>query len=105
MKKKVRFETLAELQETYPVGSAFITYFRKEYALRFFYNEKDLEILKQQYDTVVIIDKNVCQCWQMVEQAKIVEGFLYDGEYWRPAYNTWDGWFPCNEDDLNEREV
>lgn len=35
MEKKVRFETLAELQETYPVGSAFITYSRKEYALKF----------------------------------------------------------------------
>lgn len=41
----------------------------------------------------------------MVERAKIVEGFLYDGKYWRPAYNTWDGWLPYDEDDLNERKV
>ena len=105
MGKKVRFETLAELQETYPVGSAFMTYSYKDYALKFFYNEKDLKILNQQYDTVAIVEKNVCQCWKTIERAKIVEGFLYDGEYWRPAYNTWDGWLPYDEDDLNEREV
>lgn len=101
MEKKIRFETLAELQETYPVGSALITYYYKDYALRFFYNEKDLKILNQQYDTVAIVDKNVCQCWKTVEKAKIVEGYLYDGEYWRPAYNTWDGWLPYDEYDLN----
>ena len=50
---------------------------------------------------MAIVDKNVCQCWRMVERAKIVEGFLYDGEYWRPTYNTWDGWLPYDEDDLN----
>ena len=79
MGNKVRFKTLAELQETYPVGSALITYYYKDYALRFFYNEKDLKILNQQYDTVAIVDKNVCQCWKTIEEGKIVEGYLYDG--------------------------
>ena len=101
MGNKVRFKTLAELQETYPVGSALITYYYKDYALRFFYNEKDLKILNQQYDTVAIVDKNVCQCWKTIEKAKIVEGYLYDGEYWYPAYLTHDGWIEYNEDDLN----
>lgn len=101
MENKVRFKTLAELQETYPVGSALITYYYKDYALRFFYNEKDLKILNQQYDTVAIVDKNVCQCWKTIEKAKIVEGYLYDGEYWYPAYLTHDGWTEYDEDDLN----
>lgn len=101
MGNKVRFKTLAELQETYPVGSALITYYYKDYALRFFYNEKDLKILNQQYDTVAIVDKNVCQCWKTIEKAKIVEGYLYDGEYWYPAYLTHDGWTEYDEDDLN----
>lgn len=101
MENKVRFKTLAELQETYPVGSALITYYYKDYALRFFYNEKDLKILNQQYDTVAIVDKNVCQCWKTIEKAKIVEGYLYDGEYWYPAYLTHDGWIEYDEDDLN----
>lgn len=23
---------------------------------------------------------------------EIVEGYIFNGEYWFPAYNTWDGW-------------
>lgn len=23
-----------------------------------------------------------------------VNGYLYDGDYWYPAYDTWDGWIP-----------
>lgn len=80
---------------------ALITYYYKDCALRFFYNEKDLKILNQQYDTVAIVDKNVCQCWKTIEKAKIVEGYLYDGEYWYPAYLTHDGWIEYDEDDLN----
>lgn len=28
-----------------------------------------------------------------------VEGYLFNGEYWYPAYNTWDGWYPYYGDD------
>jgi hypothetical protein len=105
MEKKIRFETIAELQETYPIGSSLVSFKKKIEENRYFYDEKDLKILNQQYDTVAIVAKNVCYCWKMVERAKIVEGFLYDGEYWRPAYNTWDGWLPYDEDDLDERKV
>ena len=28
-----------------------------------------------------------------------VEGYIYDGEYWWPAYDTWDGWYPYRGDE------
>ena len=28
---------------------------------------------------------------QHTSEAK-VEGYIFNGEYWFPAYNTWDGW-------------
>ena len=28
-----------------------------------------------------------------------VEGYIFDGEYWYPAYDTWDGWCPFYGDD------
>ena len=31
-----------------------------------------------------------------------VEGYIFDGEYWFPAYNTWDGWCPYCGDDGDE---
>ena len=99
MEKKVRFEILAELQETYPVGSIFSevgnTWIKDEY----YYNDTDLKILKQKYDSVVPIGDNICTCNKKETYKNWVEGYLYDGEYWRPARNTWDGWYPYDEDD------
>ena len=100
MEKKIYFDTIMELQETYPVGSSIISFKRQIEENRYFYNEKDLKILNQEYDIVTIVDKNVCHCQKMIEQLKIVEGYLYDGEHWRPAYNSWDGWLPYDEDDF-----
>lgn len=28
-----------------------------------------------------------------------VQGYLFDGECWYPAYDTWDGWYPFYGDD------
>ena len=28
-----------------------------------------------------------------------VEGYVFDGRYWFPAYDTWDGWCPYYGDD------
>lgn len=28
-----------------------------------------------------------------------VEGYIYDGKYWWPAYDTWDGWYPYHGDE------
>ena len=29
----------------------------------------------------------------------IVEGYVFDGTYWYPARNSWDGWYPYYGDD------
>jgi hypothetical protein len=31
-----------------------------------------------------------------------VEGYLFDGRYWFPAYDTWDGWYPYYGDDVHK---
>ena len=31
-----------------------------------------------------------------------VEGYIFNGEYWFPAYNTWDGWCEYFGDDGDE---
>lgn len=28
-----------------------------------------------------------------------VQGYIFDGTYWFPAYDTWDGWCPYYGDD------
>lgn len=31
-----------------------------------------------------------------------VQGYVFDGSYWFPAYDTWDGWYPYLGDDGDE---
>lgn len=31
-----------------------------------------------------------------------VEGYVFDGEYWYPAEDSWDGWYPFYGDDEDE---
>ena len=33
---------------------------------------------------------------------KTVEGYIFDGTYWFPAYDTWDGWCPYLGNDGDE---
>lgn len=31
-----------------------------------------------------------------------VEGYVFDGEYWYPAQDSWDGWYPFFGDDEDD---
>lgn len=33
-----------------------------------------------------------------------MEGYIYDGNFWYPAHNTWDGWEEYTEYDLKSEE-
>ena len=101
MENKVRFETLTELQETYPVGSVINEVGNIWINDEYYYNDADLKILKQKYDSVVPIGDNTCICKKKETYKNLVEGYLYDGEYWHPAYLTHDGWIEYDENDLN----
>lgn len=100
MEKKVRFETLAELQETYPVGSVIHKKTIEYYTINYFYNKKDFDFYKRIYAEVEPIDDVSCRCKNIEIIYFEVEGYLYDGKYWRPVRNTWDGWLPYDEDDF-----
>lgn len=100
MEKKVRFETLAELQETYPVGSVIHEEIEIYTTTEYYYNKKDFNYLKTIFEFVEPIDDVSCFCRSTHRTLHLVEGYLYDGECWRPARNTWDGWLPYDEDDF-----
>ena len=104
MENKVRFETLAELQETYPVGSVIHEEKVEVTATRYFYNKKDFNYLKRYYTFVEPVDDVTCFCRRIEYRRKIVEGYIYDGNFWYPAHNTWDGWVEYTEYDLKSEE-
>ena len=62
-------------------------------------------IFKRNYAEVELIDEVSCRCKNIEITYFEVEGYLYDGEYWRPARNSWDGWLPYDEDDLKVEEI
>ena len=62
-----------------------------------------MEIIYKEYgkNNVIILDDNYVKCWYIETIEKQVEGYIFDGAYWRPAYQTWDGWIPYDKDDFN----
>lgn len=104
MEKKFRFETLAELQETYPVGSVFHREEKEITETRYFYNKNDFNCLKKLYVFIELIDDNTCFCRRTEYRTKVVEGYLYDGEFWYPAHDSFDGWYAYDECDCMTAE-
>ena len=54
---RIKFKTLTELQEKYPVGSVFSEIGNVWIHDEYYYNDTDLKILKQKYDLVIPISK------------------------------------------------
>ena len=96
----IRFKTLEELQDKYPVGSIFFENYQDARDYRFFFSKKDFQLLQKEYDTIEAIDDITCECKKSVHIVQIVEGYIYDGEYWYPAYDSLEGWRPYDEYDL-----
>ena len=97
---KYEFDTLEELQEKYPIGYIISSVAIKKARNKPYYNNIDLESLYKKYgkNNVQILDECYVKCSYIDTIEKKVEGYIFDGEYWRPAYNTWDGWVPYMED-------
>lgn len=100
MIKKTEFETLEELQRIYPIGSIFSTSIEKE---RWYYHsEKDIKaaILMWGKENVTVLDEDIIV---VTKKFNIyVQGYIFDGNYWRPADNGWDGWYELEEEDEDE---
>ena len=105
MNKKLVFETLGELKATYPIGSVFSKKVEHYTESHTFYNDRDYRVFLKNSDKVEIIDTNTCICYKTKITLRIVEGYIYNGEYWCPAYNTWDGWVEYDESDKRDEET
>lgn len=87
------FDTLGELQKQFPIGTA--VEWQEPYSYTaFFYNEKDLLLWRKQEGvaSVEIIGENMVKITTKRQPTTIITGYIFDGEKWWPAYETWDGW-------------
>lgn len=101
---KIRFETLEELQKTFSIGTRLAEDFKYIDEENFWYRQEDLGYYRNIYEKVTVISDNVCLCRKKEYFYERVDGYLFDGEHWYPARNTWDGWLPFTEDELKKIE-
>ena len=101
--KKTEFETLEELQRVYPIGSIFSTSIEKE---RWYCpSEKDIKAAISMWgeENVTILNEDTIVVTKKFNT--YVQGYLFDGEYWRPAGNGWDGWYELEEEEEEGDEI
>lgn len=104
MNNKYKFETLEELQQSYPIHSVFSKRIEHHIDARIYYNTADLKVFKAHSDKIEIVDETTCITYRTVINTRIVEGYFYDGEYWYPAHIGHDGWDTLDEYDIFKEE-
>lgn len=94
------FDTLGELQKQFPIGAA-VEWQEPHSYTAFFYNEKDLQLWRklEGITSVEIIGENMVKITTKRQPITIITGYIFDGEKWWPAYETWDGWVKWGEED------
>ena len=101
---KIKFETFEELQKNFPIGTRLAEEFHYVTEERFWYRHEDLGYYRNHYEDVTVISDHECLCRRKEYFYEVVDGYLFDGEYWRPARNTWDGWLPFTESEFKKGE-
>ena len=91
------FNTYEELIENFPIGTIYRRTEREH--INFYYNSADIDHYEKMYHKVITRDNETCLCIEKIEYK--VEGYLFDGTYWYPAKQTWDGWDKIDEVEIN----
>lgn len=94
--------TYEELVTNYPIGKVLYEKKKSDIFIRYYYNSEDLEAYSKIYTKVKILDDIRCECTKIDITRKEVQGYLFDGKEWHPAYEEWDGWLPYEDEELEE---
>lgn len=85
------FNSFEEIKKRYPIGKPLRMAPEVTHNV-FYYTQKDLEIYRKMYKNVTITGENTCRVTTPERVALAVEGYIFDGEKFYPAYTDWDGW-------------
>lgn len=94
------YQTLEELQQKHPINSIYKICWNDIH--EWCPTPVDVYVFKKRHPNIRnfhLNDDGVVRCQEKHES--IVEGYLFDGEYWYPAIQTWDGWLPIDEKELD----
>ena len=104
MSDEYKFKTLEELQRSHPIHSVFSKRIERHIDAHTYYSSADLKVLMARSDKIEIVDETTCITHRTVINARVVEGYLYDGEYWYPVTFGHDGWDTLDEYDIFKEE-
>lgn len=93
------YQTLEELQQNYPIHSIYKICWNDIY--EWCPTSADVSIFKQKHPNIRnfhLDDDGMAWCEEKIEYK--VDGYLFDGEFWSPAIQTWDGWLPIDREEL-----
>lgn len=97
------YNTLERLQKEHPVGSVYQTYWNN--ICEWCPTEIDIKLFKQKHPNIRNFKYNSNgTVWCQEKHENTVDGYIFDGKYWYPAIQTWDGWLPIDEEEL-ENEI
>jgi hypothetical protein len=97
--------TYEEIKEKYPIGKLLYRTVTKEKRMAYWASAHDRKVYRTKYPDAEFADNGTVTYTETLIYEKRVEGWLYDGEDFFIAENTWDGWIPLDEDDLAEYEA
>ena len=95
----IKAKSYEELKEKYPIGSKVNCQKYTKYKNIPYYSDDDLKKYRELYGKITILDECYCKALITEERFDVVEGYLFDGEYWYPVEQTWEGWHRIKETD------
>lgn len=97
-----KYKTLSELIKNCPIGSKLNYHRTVKKSTCYWANKIDKEMLRKLYDDIVFDDDGTCSFTETRERFDLVAAHLFDGEYWYPVVDTFDGFVPIEVEDINE---
>ena len=96
--------TYEEIKEKYPIGKVLCSKAIDSQHTRAWYTQEDIAIYKQ-IDEVDSTIKSSTECYQTDTYERKVEGWLFDGEKWQVVEDSWYGWVPYSEEELEDLKL
>ena len=91
------YKTLEELQKKDPIDSVYLVEWLDIH--EWCPTEADIKLFKQKHPNIRNFKQDADGIvWCQEKHENIVDGYLFDGEHWYPAIQTWDGWIPINDE-------
>ena len=97
--------TYEEISTKYPIGKLLARTMDYKDGTGYWCTEEDKKFYLSRYNRVRFYDTGYVEFREIVKKEYRVQGWICTSEGFFVAENTWDGWVPLDQDDLDEIEA